>query len=125
MRDLYAAVAAAMPIDAYLDRAPRDVAAPYSVYVLDTIYDEDTSGLIHNVQLTVDSFARDTAAASAASALMDIADSLDAVFVRGQTASGTGASALWVLAQRTYDRDPEDDGVSWCRSVYTTQWAQA
>lgn len=124
MKNLMEAVAAKMPEWAYYDRAPRDKAAPYCVYVIDTIGVDDTGSLLHSTQITVDCYARD-GATSAASQLADMAATLDAALVRAHiTASDmTGSSSLVTLGGRQFYRDPEDDGMSVCRSVYTTTWS--
>jgi len=122
MRNLLAAVAAEMPSWAYYDRAPRDAAAPYAVYTVDTANIEDTGSLLHSVQITVDCYARDSDT-SAASQLTDMASTLDAVFVRAHLSTATGSSSLLVLGERQTFRDPADDGVSVRRSVYTTTWS--
>ncbi|MFA5464073.1 MAG: hypothetical protein WC265_08365 [Dysgonamonadaceae bacterium] len=125
MRNLQTCIAALMPSWAYFDRAPRDDAAPYAVWTYDTIGVDDTGSLLHYVAITVDAYARDTADASGASALADMAAALDAAFVRAHMAAadGTGSSALVVLSDRQTQRDIEDEGVAWQRSVYTTTWS--
>lgn len=122
MRNLLEAVAAVMPAWAYYDRAPRDQTAPYAVYTVDTIGVEDTASLLHAAQITVDCYARD-GATSAASQLADMHSTLDAAFVRAHLSATGGSSSLVVLGDRQVIRDPEDDGVSVGRSVYTTTWS--
>lgn len=125
MRNLQTCIAALMPSWAYFDRAPRDDTAPYAVWTYDTIGVDDTGSLLHSVAITVDAYARDTAAASGASALADMAATLDAAFVRAHMAAsdGSGSSSLVVLSDRQIQRDIEDEGVAWMRSVYTTMWS--
>jgi len=125
MRNLQTCIAALMPSWAYFDRAPRDDAAPYAVWTYDTIGVDDTGSLLHYVAITVDAYARDTADASGASALADMAAALDAAFVRAHLVADdfSGSSSLVVLSDRQTQRDIEDEGVAWQRSVYTTTWS--
>lgn len=123
MTNLLTAVAAVMPSWAYFDRAPREQPAYYAVYTVDTLGVDDTASLLHSVQITVDAFARDTTTLSAAEVLSGMAAVLDAALVRGHLAATGGSSSLVVLGERSTQRDPEDEGVSWMRSVYTTTWS--
>lgn len=125
MRNLQETIAALMPSWAYFDRAPRDESAPYAVWTYDTIGVDDTGSLLHSVAITVDAYARDTEAGSGTSKLADMAETLDVAFVRAHLVADdfSGSSSLVVLSDRQTQRDIEDEGVAWQRSVYTTTWS--
>lgn len=106
----------------YRKRAPRDAPMPYGVWTIDTSGVSDTGSALHDVALTVDIYARDSATESGAVIAADFAADLDAIMNRAHITSADGSSSLVVRDSRNDYQDPEDEAVTWLRCVYTWQW---